>query len=87
MKIKKSHICDYGGEILVNVNKLKGKMVECGFNIKTLSQETGIKEATMLRRFSSSGEDFSIKEADAIAKALGLNAEEVNAIFFSQFVA
>lgn len=72
---------------MVNLNKLRGKMVECGFTIKTLSIETGIKEATLSRRFSSNGEDFSIKEADSLAKALNLTEEEVNAIVFSQYVA
>lgn len=72
---------------MVNINKLKGKMVECGFTIRTLSVASGIKESTLNRRFSSNGEDFSIKEADSLAQALHLTASEVNDIFFSQFVA
>lgn len=72
---------------MVNVNKLKGKMVECGFTIKRLAEETGIKESTLQRRFSSNGEDFSIREADILAKTLCLTAEEASAIFFSQYVA
>lgn len=72
---------------MVNLKKLRGKMVECGYTIKTLSAETGIKESTLSRRFSSNGEDFSIKEADSLAKALNLTEDEVNAIFFSQYVA
>lgn len=72
---------------MVNINKLRGKMVECGFTIKSLSSASGIKEATLTRRMASNGEDFSIKEADILAKVLNLSRQEVNAIFFSQFVA
>ena len=36
---------------------------------------------------SADGQTFLIKEADAISKELGMTREEVNEIFFSQFVA
>lgn len=76
-----------GGIALVNVNKLKAKLVEVGMNVEELSEKIGMDRATFYRRLSSNGDTFSIKEADSIINELGLTKEEVNAIFFSQFVA
>ena len=72
---------------MVNIKKLRAKMVEHGINAEKLSQEMGIDKATFYRRLADEGETFSIREADAISTILGLTAEDVNSIFFSQFVA
>ncbi len=72
---------------MVNINKLKGKIVECGINVSELAAAIGVDRATIYRKMSSEGENFTIKEADLIAKKLNLNCDEVNAIFFSQYVA
>lgn len=71
---------------MVNVNKLKGKMVENGMNVAELSKKIGEDKATVYRKLSGNGDNFSIKEADLISKELKLTYEEVNAIFFSQYV-
>lgn len=75
------------GEKMVNVNKLKAKMVELEINADELSEKIGIDRATFYRRLSFGGQTFSIREADAICTELKLTREEVNDIFFSQFVA
>jgi hypothetical protein len=62
-------------------------MVEIGINAEELSGKIDIDKATFYRRLSNNGETFSIREADAISRELKLTKEEVNAIFFSQFVA
>lgn len=72
---------------MVNINKLKGKIVECGLNIPELAANIGIDKATFYRKINLDGETFTIKEADMIANQLKLSAEEVNAIFFAQYVA
>ena len=72
---------------MVNVNKLKAKLVENGMNVEILSERIGMDRSTLYRRLSSNGDTFSIKEADKIIKELGLTKDEVNSIFFSQFVA
>ncbi|MDR2025357.1 MAG: helix-turn-helix transcriptional regulator [Hungatella sp.] len=72
---------------MVNVNKLRGKMVECGMNTAKLASKIGIDRATLYRRLNSDGRDFTIEEADLIAKELELSCSEANAIFFSQYVA
>lgn len=72
---------------MVNVNKLKAKMVELELNADELSRRIGMDRATFYRRLSVDGQTFSIKEADAISRELDLTKNEVNEIFFSQFVA
>lgn len=72
---------------MVNINKLKGKIVECGLNTSELANLIGIDRATLYRKFNADGESITIKEADLISKELKLSRDEVNAIFFSQFVA
>lgn len=72
---------------MVNVNKLKGKIIECGLNVTELSSRIGIDRTTLYRKFNSDGKNFTIEEADLISKELKLSCEEVNAIFFSQYVA
>ena len=72
---------------VVNVNKLKGKIVECGLSVQELADKIGVDKATLYRKLNANGETILIKEADAISKVLCLTASEVNAIFFSQYVA
>lgn len=76
-----------GWKDLVNVNKLKGKIVECGLNISILADEIGIDKATLYRKIRENGDPITIREADKISEALNLSKEEVNDIFFSQYVA
>lgn len=72
---------------MVNVNKLKAKLMENGFNVEALAERIGVDKATLYRRLGNNGENFTIGEADAISQVLHLTKEEVNAIFFAQFVA
>ena len=70
---------------MLNVNKLKGKIVEKGFSIEKLSQILGINPSTFYRKIKNNS--FEIEEADAIVKELGLSSTEATEIFFAQTVA
>lgn len=72
---------------MVDINKLKGKIVEKGINVTDLAKRISIDRATFYRKLNTNGESFTILEADKIAKELELTLNEVNLIFFSQFVA
>ena len=72
---------------MVNVNKLKGKIVEKGYSVEKLAKEIGVDKTTIYRKINNNGETFTIDEADRIVNVLSLNAEEAQSIFFSQFVA
>ncbi len=71
---------------MVNINKLKGKIVERELNISELAKKIGMDRATLYRKFNANGETFSIKEADLITEALDLSLKEATSIFFSQYV-
>ncbi len=71
----------------VNVNKLKGKIVEQGKSIADLAAAMGIDRATLYRKLSHNGESMLVKDANLIVSILGLSAEDAVAIFFSQCVA
>lgn len=72
---------------MVNINKLKGKIVEKGTNITQLAKIINVDASTLYRKLSNNGATLTIREADLIVKFLDLTVDEANAIFFSQFVA
>lgn len=72
---------------MVNVNRLKGKIVENGMNIGDLAEKIGVDRATMYRKIKSRGESISIGEANKIIDVLGLSIDEANSIFFDRGVA
>lgn len=72
---------------MVNINKLKGKIVESGMNIEKLANKIGIDKSTLYRKLTVNGESITIKEATLIAKELKLTHSEVNSIFFDCDVA
>lgn len=71
---------------MVNVNKLRGKMVEYEYNVERLANETNIDKAKLYRRFQNP-EEFTIREANQIINILNLTPDEIIAIFFSKSVA
>ncbi|MCX7772940.1 MAG: helix-turn-helix transcriptional regulator [Clostridia bacterium] len=72
---------------MVNINKLKGKIVEKGMSIEKIAEKMGIDRATLYRKLNANGGNITIKDADKIALALDLSPSEAAAIFFSQYVA
>lgn len=76
-----------GCEHMVNINKLKGKIVERGLNVEKLAERIGLDKSTLYRKINNDGETFSIREANLICKELVLTGTEATAIFFSQYVA
>ena len=72
---------------MVNVNKLKGKIIERGMNVGTLAKDLKIDKSTLYRKLNDKGETFTIKEANEILEVLELTIEEANAIFFNSKVA
>ncbi len=73
--------------MLINVNKLKGKIIENGLSIETLAAEMGIDRSTLYRKLKNDGDTMLIKDANKIVKILNLTTTEAMDIFFSQFVA
>lgn len=72
---------------MVNVNKLRGAVVEHGFTMESLANSIGMDRATLYRKIANNGENFTLKEVDGIVRALSLTPDEGMRIFFAQNVA
>ena len=55
---------------MVNVDKLRGKIVEQRVSMRELAHELRLDRSTLYRRFSENGCTFTIAEADIIARKL-----------------
>lgn len=71
---------------MVNVNKLKGKMVEHGMSVAQVSEMSGIPLHTLYRRLNAPAE-FTVGEATALIELLRLEQDDVTSIFFGPDVA
>ena len=70
---------------MLDVQKLKGKIVEKGKSVEVLSAELGINQSTFYRKMKNNS--FEIREASKLITLLSLTFEEATAIFFSDIVA
>lgn len=70
----------------LNVNKLKGKMVENQKSTEEMAKDLGISYATLLRRFGEP-ETFTVSEVIKISKLLSLESSDIDAIFFDNKLA
>lgn len=70
---------------MLDVQKLKGKIVEKGKSVESVSAELGINPATFYRKLKNNS--FEINEADKLVDILSLTNDEAVAIFFSNTVA
>lgn len=68
----------------IDIRKLKGKIVEKGFNQSKIAEEIGMNRSTMHRKINSG--DFSVEEANSIRRVLQLSKEELIEIFFNDKV-
>ncbi|MDD7515445.1 XRE family transcriptional regulator [Ruminococcus flavefaciens] len=66
--------------MMLDVQKLKGKIVEKGKSVEVVSADLGINPSTFYRKMKNNS--FEIREADEIMKILSLTHEEASAIFF-----
>lgn len=71
----------------VNINKLKGKIVEKDMTVTSLAEKIGVDRATLYRKLDNGGAGLTVKDANNIAVALDLSYEESMSIFFARYVA
>lgn len=67
---------------MVDVNRLKGKLVEKGVNVETLAKLIGSERSTLYRKLNNA-EKITVGEAKKMQVALEIPIEEAAAIFFS----
>lgn len=64
-----------------NINKLKGKITEKGYSIKTLASEVGLCETSLRRKINQKSE-VTIEESLKIKNKLNLSNQDYIDIFF-----
>ena len=72
---------------MVNINRLKGKIVEKGSTVDQVAKAMGLHRSTLYRKFKANSDGFLIKDVEEITEILGLTEEETKQIFFDQKVA
>ena len=66
----------------MNVNKLKGKIVEKGLSVELLAESIGVDRSSLYRKLNN-GDKITIGEAVKIKDALDLSAEDAADIFLA----
>ncbi len=66
----------------MDINRLKGKMVEKQVNVETLAKMIGAERSSLYRKFNNA-EKITIGEAKKIKLALCLSDEEATQIFLT----
>lgn len=64
-----------------NINKLKGKITENGYTIKTLAFDIGICEVSLRRKINNNSE-FTLSETLKVKDKLNLTGQDYLDIFF-----
>ena len=67
----------------MNVNKLRGKIVEKGLNVEALAEKIGVDRSSLYRKLNQS-EKITIGEAQQMKTALEMTNDEARDIFFGQ---
>ena len=66
----------------MNINKLKGKIVEKEMNVETLADKIGVNRASLYRKLNN-GDKFTIGEAIMIKNVLDMSDTEAYEIFLA----
>ncbi len=73
---------------MVNVSKLKAKIIERNMSIEEFANKIDKNKATVYRKINGNGDNFTIKEVDSMIRALEISSpDEITSIFFAQVVA
>lgn len=68
--------------MIINVQKLKGKIVESGKTQEVVADMINIDRSTFYRKMRNGGEGFTIGEIHRLTEAIPLTKEESIDIFF-----
>lgn len=66
----------------MNINKLRGKIVERGMNVEALASRIGIDRSTLYKKLNE-GEKITIGEAIKMKDALEMSNDEAFEIFLA----
>ena len=65
----------------MQVNKLKGKIVESGKTLEYVASAIGIDRSTFYRKLKAHGNTFTVEEMNKMVQEIPLTTEEAKEIF------
>lgn len=72
---------------MVNVRKLKAKLLETGLTTQDAAKQLGINRSTFYRKLQKPDDLLSVRDIRVLSDLLGLKMTDVADIFFSHDVA
>lgn len=73
---------------MVQVNKLRAKLVERGLTVEEVAGRLGVNRSTLYRKMKDrSGNSFTVRDVQKLSNILNLTAAEIDDIFFGGDVA
>lgn len=72
---------------MVDVRKLKARVVEAGMTIPELANKMEMNPSTLYRKLKNNGEGLLVKDVDRIITIIDLPGGDINNIFFANHVA
>lgn len=72
---------------MVDVRKLKARVVEAGMTIPELANRMEMNPSTLYRKLKNNGEGLLVKDVDRIITIIDLPGGDINNIFFANHVA
>ena len=73
--------------MLIDINKLNGKIAEACLTRSSVAKLMGIAPSTLYRKLQNGGATLLVKDAIKLAEILHLSSEECSEIFFARKVA
>ena len=73
--------------MLVNVNKIHGKLKELVLTVEDVAKRMGIDRSTLYRKLNNNGAGLTVKDAQMLVEILQLTQQEAVDIFFAREVA
>jgi len=67
---------------MVNINKLKAKMVKNGESVDDLVVKLSISRPTMYRRLKADSDSFTVRDINQLMNVLNLTVDEMLEIFY-----
>ncbi len=64
-----------------DMNKLRGKIAECGMNNEEVASSLGMNPSTFYRKMKANGLAFTVGQMQKMVEVLGMSAEEAKQIF------
>lgn len=70
--------------MVANINKLKGKITENRYTVKSLSEKMGMCETTLRKKINDENSEFYVSESWKLKEILNLSTKEYLNIFYGE---